>query len=84
MNTKKNKNQIFRDSFSLFVNKKIPDSIFDGYMNDKDGEATSLLQFWIIDNMKSEIIDWATGIGVIEAVELLYKSAFENGNVLEK
>jgi hypothetical protein len=77
----KTKEQIFRDGFSLFVNGCIPEDIFQDYLNDKDGEATSRLQFWIVDNMRGEIYDWATGIGVIEAVELMYTSALENGNL---
>jgi hypothetical protein len=80
MRSTKTKEQIFRDGFSLFVNGQIPDDIFQGYMNDEDGEATSRLQFWIVDNMRGEIYDWATGIGIIEAVELMYESALANGN----
>jgi hypothetical protein len=69
MRSKKTKEQIFRDGFSLFVNSTIPDDIFNGYMNDDNGEGTSNLQVWIINNMKKEILDWSTGIGIIEAVE---------------
>jgi len=81
MRSIKTKEQIFRDGFSLFVNGQIPDDIFQGYMNDEDGEATSRLQFWIVDNMRGEIYDWATGIGIIEAVESMYESALANGNL---
>jgi hypothetical protein len=81
MRSLKTKEQIFRDGFSLFVNGCIPDDIFEGYMNDEDGEATLKLQIWIVNNMRGEICDWATGIGIIEAVELLYESALENGNL---
>ena len=31
--------------------------------------------------MRGEIMDWCTGIGIIEAVEHLYKTALENGNL---
>ena len=51
------------------------------YMNDEDGEATSRLQCWVVNNMRGEIMDWCSGIGIIEAVEHLYKTALENGNL---
>lgn len=82
MATNKFKEQIFRDAFALFTNGRIPDDIFNAYMNDETGEATSKLQFWILANMRGEIVEWCTGIGVIEAVEHLYQTALENGNIL--
>ena len=81
MRSTKTKEQIFRDGFGLFTNGQIPNDIFDGYMTDEDGEATFKLQCWVLNNMRGEIIDWSTGIGIIEAVELLYNSALENGNL---
>ena len=75
------KEKIYRDSFSLFTNGRIPDGMFNDYINDKEGEATLILQWWIIDNMRGEISDWCTGIGIIEAVEHLYNCALENGNL---
>lgn len=80
MRSTKTKEQIFRDGFSLFTNGQIPNEIFNNYMTDEDGEATSRLQWWCVDNMRGEIMDWCTGIGIIEAVEHLYKTALENGN----
>jgi hypothetical protein len=55
--------------------------MLNDYMNDEDGEATFELQCWIVNNMRSEILDWCTGIGIIEAVENLYETALENGNL---
>jgi hypothetical protein len=75
------KDKIFREAFNLFVNKQIPNDIFNGYMNDQDGEGASRLQWWIVDNMRGEISDWCTGIGIIEAVEHLYQVALSNGNI---
>lgn len=83
MRSTKSKEQIFRDGFSCFVNGHIPDDIFNGYMNDADGEGVSRLQWWCVDNMRGEIMDWCTGIGIIEAVEHLYQTAYENGNLSE-
>ncbi len=81
MKSKKTKPQIYRDAFSLFVKSEIPDSIFNGYMNDGDGKGTLNLQEWIVNNLKPGIDDWCTGIGIIESVENLYKVAVENSNV---
>jgi hypothetical protein len=81
MKSNKTKEQIFRDSLSLFVNEYIPDDILKSYLNDEDGEATMELQGWILNNMRGEIQDWCTGIGIIEAVEHLYETALENGNI---
>jgi hypothetical protein len=77
----KTKEQILRDGFSLMTNGRIPNDIFKGYMKDKDGQGTSRLQFWVLANMKNEICDWCTAIGIIESVEHLYEAALENGNL---
>lgn len=82
--SEKTKEQIYRDSFSLLTNGYIPDEIFNGYINDEDGEGTSRLQWWCVDNMRGEIMDWCTGIGIIEAVEKLYECALDNGNLSEE
>ena len=81
MKSNKTKAQIYKDGFGLFTNGQIPTEIFNNYLNDEDGDATSRLQWWIVDNMRGEIMDWCTGIGIIEAVEHLYKVALENGNL---
>lgn len=77
----KAKEKIYREAFGLMTNGYIPDNIFNGYMNDTDGEGASRIQWWCVNNMRLEIIDWCTGIGIIEAVEHLYKVAHENGNI---
>lgn len=84
LRSNKTKEEIFRDAFHLFTNNEIPDDLFNDYLNDKDGEATFNLQCWVINNMKRQISDWATGIGIIEAAELMYESARENGNLSNK
>lgn len=81
MRSSKTKEEIYLDAFALFVTKPIPSELFNSYMSDEDGEATFELQRWIVNNMKTEIIDWCTGIGIIESVEHLYKVAEENGNI---
>ena len=81
MRSTKTKEQIFKDGFGLFTNGQIPNDMFNAYMSDKDGEATFELQCWIANNMRGEIMDWCTEIGIIEAVEHLYKTALENGNL---
>lgn len=77
----KTKEQIYRDAFNCLTNGHIPDEILNGYLNDTNGEGTSRLQWWCVDNMKGWMMDWNTGIGIIEAVELMYKVALENGNL---
>lgn len=84
MRSTKTKEQIFRDGFGLFTNGQIPDDIFNAYINADDNEPTFELQCWIVNNMRGEIMDWATGIGIIEAVELLYETSLENGNLSPK
>lgn len=76
----KTKEQVYRETFALFTNGHIPDEIFNAFMNDEYGEGASRMQFWCVDNMRGEIMDWCTGIGIIEAVEHLYQCAVENGN----
>lgn len=83
MRSNKTKEQILRDGFTLFVNKPVPDELLINYINDKYGESTAKLQCWLLDNMRTEITDWCTGIGIIEAVEHLYQTALENGNINE-
>lgn len=84
MESNKTKHQIYMDGFRLFVDKPIPTELLTNYMSDADGEATSEFQFWLIDNMRKSILDWCTGIGIIETVEHLYQTALENGNVNTK
>lgn len=80
MKSNKTKEQVYRDAFYLFVDS-IPEDVLQGYLNDTDGEGTLRLQFWCGENMKGWIMDWCTGIGIIEAVEHLVKVAIENGNI---
>jgi len=83
MRSNKSKEQIYKDSFSLFVNGTIPDKLLKDYLSDQDGESSTNMQQWVVDNMKSEIIDWSTGIGIMDAVDTLYNEAKANGNLKE-
>ena len=75
------KEELAKNFVGLFVDSEIPDQLIEDYLDDEDGEGTSNLQAWIIYNMKSSISDWCTGIGVIEAFELNYNAALENGHI---
>ena len=75
------KEELAKNFLGLFVDSEIPDQLIEDYLDDEDGEGTSNLQAWIIYNMKSSISDWCTGIGVIEAFELNYNAALENGHI---
>ncbi len=70
-----------KDVFELFLQKPVPEDIFNNYVTDKNGEGLLILQDFCINNMKREILNWCTGIGIIEACEYLYRCAVENGNI---
>jgi len=69
-----------KDIFNLFLNKEVPDDIFEGYLRD-DEDCYLKLQDFIGENMKKEMLSWSTTIGILEASEHLYKCAVENGNI---
>ncbi len=71
------KEKILRSTFALLTNGYIPDEVFSEYM---DGDFEKI-QCWCVNNMRGELMDWCTGIGIIEAVELMYNVAIENGNI---
>jgi hypothetical protein len=73
-----NKKQIIKEGLSIFINKEIPDNIFEPYFNNQD---STYLQEFVLNNLKPGVGNWITGIGIIEAVELIYESAVENGNI---
>jgi len=77
----KTKPECYKDAFGLLLNKDVPDSILERYLNDIDGEGAYELQRFIVNNMKHELVDWSTGIGILEAVDKMYECALENGNV---
>lgn len=66
-----------KDVIQLFTNGSIPSDILKGYLEDETGEGSMLMQSWIINNMRGEILGWCTGIGIIEAAEHLYETALE-------
>lgn len=73
--------EYLKEGFALFVDKEIPKNIFEEYYNDNKGEGIYNIQEWIINNLKDHIAEWCTGIGVIEAVEHIVRTAYENGNI---
>lgn len=80
----KTKKEYYQDVFGLMVNGKIPDEILDNYINDIGDDNYSLLADYVINNMRGEIMGWATAIGIIEAVEHIYNEALANGNILSE
>jgi len=74
---------ILNHLFNLFVNKSIPEYILINYINKSHSFYFLELQDFISNNLKEEF-NYLTGYGVIESVELLYKSAVENGNIVEE
>lgn len=79
----KTKKQYYQDVFGLLVNGKIPDKILDDYINDIGDDNYSPLANFVVNNIRGEIMDWSTGIGIIEAVEHIYNEAVSNGNIKE-
>ena len=79
---KEDKKNIYRAAFSCLVNGYIPDKILDDYLDEK-GDGFAKLQGWVVNNMRGELMDWCTGVGIIEAVEHFYETALENGNIVE-
>ena len=81
MKSNKTKLEIYQDVFRLFLKFEVPSDMLLSYIHDKDGEAASVIQEFIVNNLEDEITDWCTGIGVMETADLLYKEALANGNV---
>ena len=79
----KTKKEYYQDVFGLMVNERIPDEILDNYINDVGDDSYSPLADYVLNNMRGEIMDWSTAIGIIEAVEHIYKEAVSNGNIKE-
>lgn len=53
---------------------------FNNYISDiNDGDYSFDLQEWVINNTHEHLTDIITGIGIIESVEHLYKTSYENG-----
>jgi len=78
---KKTKKQYYQDVFGLMVNGRIPDEILDNYINDIGDDNYSSLDDYVVNNMRGEIMDWSTAIGIIEAVDHIYNEAVSNGNI---
>jgi hypothetical protein len=77
----KTKKDYYLDIFGLLVNGKIPDEILDNYINDVGEDSYTPLADYVSNNMRGEIMDWSTAIGIIEAVDHIYHEAIANGNI---
>ncbi len=64
---------------NLFLNKKVPISLIEDFINDENHEP---LCAFINYNLKKELY-WMTGIGIMDSAELNYKLSIENGNIME-
>ena len=74
------KKECYKTTFRLLVNGEIPDKVLDDYINEVDDSYTALADY-VINNMRGEIQEWSTAIGIIEAVDRIYECAVENGNI---
>jgi hypothetical protein len=89
MKSEKTKAEIFKEAIELFITEEVHNGLLINYLDaqedkDDEGDATFHLQAMIVNFMKPEILDWCTGIGIIEAVNHLYNTALENGNLINK
>lgn len=67
-----------REALKAFTGKE-PPAFVRGYDTSGLSDAENQeLQYWAVDNAKPK---WATGIGLIEAAELLVAEAVANGNI---
>lgn len=67
--------QIHYHAFSFFVEKKPPMEMVIKYFN---GDSSDM-QDYIVGNLKEGLF-WSTGVGVLDAVDLLINEAESNGN----
>lgn len=75
MENNKSKAQNFRDAFSVFVNKDVPDDVLYKYMeylvNKNDSSYKSELIKWVCDHIRKSIIGLVNGIDILEGIEIL-------------
>jgi hypothetical protein len=83
MRSNKTKLEIYKDFLRLVCNGPIPEQLLKDWIDDDGGNDSYLMQAWVVNNLRGEIMDWATGIGVLEAAESMYLTALENGNLNE-
>ena len=67
--------QIYYNTFSFFLEKKPTFELIIQYLN----QDYTNMQDFIVSNLKDDMF-WSTGIGVMDAIDLLIKEAHNNGN----
>lgn len=72
---------VYNSAFKLFLNKEVPYRMLVDYIEHPYDEQANRLQDFIGVNMKSELLVWSTAIGIMDAVDILYKEALNNGNL---
>lgn len=68
----------FRDAVRLVAGREPPWWVRGWALAPDDADR---LQAWFVEGMESTATPWATGIGAIEAAELIVAAAIENGNI---
>ena len=76
-----NKINIYASAFKIFLNEDVPYEILLAYVNHPFDEQAAVLQDFIGMHLKEELLGWSTAIGVMDAVDVLYKEAYNNGNL---
>ncbi len=68
-----------RDALTAITGRESPDFVGNAYScNDLTDQQTIELQDWCSMNARPE---WSTGIGILEAAELLVEEAIANANI---
>jgi hypothetical protein len=70
------------EALEALTGKPVPEHLVQGCTYDLRplGDSVDALQNWCADNAPRP---WMTGLGIIEAAELLVAGAIENGNLQE-
>jgi len=70
----------FREAIMLVSGLRVPPPYVRGYSSSdlNDDEIVSL-QEWLLDS--PSVCKWSTGIGLIDAADMIVESALENGNI---
>lgn len=73
----------FRDAIELVSGGREPPAWVKGWgiQDLPDEHHIGMLQDWLSGPMDQTVTPWGTGIGALEAAELIVKEAIDNGNI---
>ncbi len=71
----------YKEAFSMFLTKEVPDELIHNYINEIGDNHYSPLSDFIGMSLKKPISEWTTNLGIVEAVDLIVNEAIINGNI---